>query len=212
MLDLRFRPMPKWSEKTPLLLKEARFRTEYNRTLELLEYELGQLKAREIVIESGFTFAELRNDGWPRGGTTPIHPGVILYFHSKDGPLRFPCGTYNDYRDNLHAIALTLENLRAIDRYGVTLGHQQYLGFAALPAAGIRTVEDAAMFLAAQGRGRQADSEFVMRDKDAMSQLYRLAAARLHPDNPASGNADLWRLLQESKRLLDAHHSEATRA
>lgn len=65
--------MPKWKETAALLLKEARFRTEYNRTLELLDYELTQLKARDIVIESGFRFEELRNDGWPRGGTTPIH-------------------------------------------------------------------------------------------------------------------------------------------
>ncbi len=47
---------------------------------------------------------------------------------------RFPCDRFKHWDDNLRAISLTLERMRAVDRYGVTLNKQQYAGFKALPA------------------------------------------------------------------------------
>lgn len=206
MLDVRFRPLDKWPENTPLGKRHAHFKTPFNRTLDMIEYELRKLGATEILIEAGFTLPDLRNDGWPRGGAEPSHPGVILYFKSKEGPMRFPCGTYSTWRDNLHALALTLENLRAIDRYGVTLGHQQYLGFRALPPATTKfaTLEDAAQFLEIQCGGLATLSP-ILDSPDSYRSAYREAARRLHPDN-ASGNQHLWNLLTEAKTLLDQHH------
>jgi hypothetical protein len=134
MIDARFRPLPHWPEKRKLRFMPSQFKSPYNKTLDKLEYELGKLNARNIVIEAGFAMADIRNDGWPRGKSKPSHPGVILYFTGSDGAMRFPSGTYNAFEANMHAIALTLENLRAIDRYGVTLGHEQYLGFKQIAA------------------------------------------------------------------------------
>lgn len=204
MLEARFRPLPKWTESRKLTYARSPFKSPYVKTLDKLESELRILKARDVVIEAGFQAAQIRNDGWPRGKERPSHPGVILYFTGKDGPLRFPCGTYGRYEDNLRAIALTLENLRAIDRYGVTLGHEQYQGFKALPAPKneIGTVEDAAAFLATQAGLDDDIATHLIEDPQAVREAYRMAAARLHPDKSA-GNVHLWHLLQTAVKLLD---------
>jgi hypothetical protein len=209
MVDLRFRPLAKWpgaldKTKTP-------FKMDFVRSLDLLEYELKKLQATGIVIEAGFTIEQLRNDGWPRPGQMPSHPGVILYFKAGTGDnLKFPCGTYNSYRANLHAIALTLERLRDIDRYGVTLIHQQYIGFTALPPAGAFTVESAAEFLYTQSRLHEPTQ--ILGSPMAYPNAFRDAASRLHPDKPGTGNRELWEQLNKARELLDAHHDLRTTA
>jgi hypothetical protein len=204
MLDARFKALPKWNRQPGLQGVSAHFKTAYNRTLDKMEYELRKLDARDVVIEAGYRLDQIRNDGWPRGGCAPSHPGVVLYFKSADGPLCFPCGNYSRMEDNIHAIALTLENLRAIDRYGVTLQHQQYLGFAALPApATTGTVEQAAQFFASIAAAG-ITAEQVMADPEIYRKVYRYAAAQLHPD--AGGDRGAWTAMQNAAVLLEEHH------
>jgi hypothetical protein len=207
MLDARFRPLPKWTRKPGLGGESSPFKTAYNRTLDKLEYELGKLCATDILIEAGFSLEALRNDGWPRGGTTPSHPGVVLYFKSPDGAMEFPCGTYTRFESNMHAIALTLENLRAIDRYGVTLGHQQYIGFASLPPAPEKwSVDQAADFIASvDPNGPKADA--LISQADTYRKAYRNAAQKLYPRTDAdSSKNDGWYQLGLAKEILDKHH------
>ena len=47
--------------------------------------------------------------------------------------MRFPCDTFTDWQANVRGIALALEALRAVDRYGVTQQAEQYRGWTALP-------------------------------------------------------------------------------
>lgn len=206
MIDVRFRPLPKWNRKPDLKYRSSQFKTAYANTLDKLEHELRHLKAKNVVIEAGYELAQIRNDGWPRGGTSPSHPGVILYFDSPDGALCFPCGTYRGHADNLHAIALTLENLRAVDRYGVTLGHEQYRGFAALPPAPKQmTVEAAAAFIAANSSFTPGG--VIVEDSNTYRLAYRQAATRLHPD--VTGSNDGFYKLGQAKAVLDQHHGLA---
>lgn len=57
-----------------------------------------------------------------RGGVTD--PGCAVWFESRKGIMHEPelrvlaCDKYRSNIDNLHAIALTLEALRAVDRWG----------------------------------------------------------------------------------------------
>src|SRR5690606_24676973 len=79
------------------------------------------------------------------------HPGVILSFDSKVGHLSYPCDTFTSWQDNLRAVALALEALRKLDRYGVTKRGEQYRGFLAIEAtaapAGFATADDALHFI-----------------------------------------------------------------
>src|SRR5205807_9216809 len=102
--------------------------------LEQLQHDLHLLDAVEpVVLEAGYLPHEIRMDGLPRRGARPSDPAVIVSFDSRVGPLRYGCDTFSTHDDNLRAIALALEALRAVDRYGVTKRGEQYQGWSALP-------------------------------------------------------------------------------
>ena len=129
MIDLRFVPLTKWPGEPTKERKNAPFRSSYTKTLDLLEFELGKIDARQIVIEAFYSLDQIRNDGWPRGNQNPRDPGVILSFKKPEGPrflkdgkwyvnivpLSFPCDTYFYIEHNIHAIALSLAALRAVE-------------------------------------------------------------------------------------------------
>lgn len=111
------------------------FRAGYQDTLDLLMRELDKLQAREFVIEAGFREGDIRLDGLPRADArVPSHPGVVVSFDSKHGPLRYGTDAFPAWQANLRAIALGLEALRKVDRYGIGRRGEQYQGWRALPA------------------------------------------------------------------------------
>ncbi|HTB10966.1 MAG TPA: hypothetical protein VK752_05320 [Bryobacteraceae bacterium] len=210
-LEINFRPLSKWTRVPALGYERSQFKMAYNRTLDLLITELVKLDAREVLIEAGFPREKIRVDGWPFQGATPTHPGVVLYFKTAEGAMEFPCGTYGRFEENIHAIALTLENLRAIDRYGVTLGHQQYAGFLALPPAPKEwTVEQAAEFISkVEVSGAFAgDPGLMIANADAYRRAYRKAASKLYPHTPDKN--DGWHQLSLARAILDKHHGLKT--
>jgi hypothetical protein len=207
MIDLRFRPLERDAWPGELAGQRSQFRSSVNDTWKLLEFELRKLQAGNIIVEAGFTLQQLRNDGWPHAGATPKHAGVALYFDSPEGPLRFPCGTYKSWQANLHAIALTLEKLRAIDRYGVTLTHQQYAGFKMLPAPDGRSLARHAATIVASLAVRPVD--YIMEDRESFRLAYRGAAQKCHPDTSTDREED-WRQLQDAARILESYFDATT--
>jgi hypothetical protein len=219
MIEARWVALPKWTRTPSLAGRPASFKMTYTATLDKLECELKKLDAADIRIEAGYSSHQIRNDGWPRGGQAPAHPGVVIYFigrargfgWGKEGELCFPCGSYSSMHANLHAIALTLECLRAVDRYGVTVRNEQYAGFLALPAAGSEsmTLEQAAALVAEAGTRStfRADPSMMLRDPELFRAAYRNAASVLHPDAAADGaDAGRWFRFQTAADLLKKHH------
>lgn len=149
MLNAQFRPLDQWPGERTRSKLAARFKVTYARSLDLLESELSKLGARNIIIQvDGLTLSDIRNDGWPRSTWNPgrySNSGVIVAFQSRKGPLSFPCDRFQSWQDNLRAIALSLEALRTVDRYGVTKGNEQYRGWAQLPAGTARMDKGAAI-------------------------------------------------------------------
>lgn len=76
----------------------------------------------------------IRRDGWPQERATIEHPGVALSFDSRHGALRYETAEFHTWKANLRAIALGLEALRKVDRYGIARSGQQYRGWRALAA------------------------------------------------------------------------------
>lgn len=201
MLDARFRPLDSWpGDKTPAhKRKESTFRASYAKTLDLLETELRHLRAKDIVIQAGFRLEHIRNDGWPRGSAPrPQEPGVILSFHGKDGELSFPCDRYRDWEDNLRAIALGLEALRAVDRYGVTRRSEQYRGWARIEAPSPKVGRESALDLLTSIV--QWPRNIVEQNVEA---AIREAQIRTHPDR--GGSHEMFVRVQEAKGALEAH-------
>jgi hypothetical protein len=206
-LELKDFPSPRSHDKR----RRSQFKASWDKTLKLLEKELYNLAATQIVIQAGFAASQIRQDGWPYGKAAPAHPAVILSFReameSSGTPLSFPCDTFVTHTENIRAIALSLEALRAVDRFGVTKLGEQYAGFKQIEAARPWTVEEAAQFL---GIKCGAIPEALIRDEAAYRRAYRAAAAALHPD--AGGNPHEWNLLADAKKLLDAHHGLSSNA
>ena len=111
------------------------FRAAWGNTVKDLAREIGHLQPRQAIVEVDMSETAFRLDGLPRASATAMSPGVILTLvGTEHGDLRYPCSTFHTWQDNVRAIALALEALRKVDRYGVTKRGEQYAGWKALPA------------------------------------------------------------------------------
>ncbi|MFL5911438.1 MAG: molecular chaperone DnaJ [Gaiellaceae bacterium] len=133
-LGVSFRPIDQWPGDLSRSRRYAPFRSSMSTTVRELERELRMLSAKQIVLQIAMDDRDIRLDGFPRANARAQHPGVILAFESKHGPLKFAVDTFTDWTDNLRAIALGMEALRKVDRYGVTKRGEQYTGWRALPS------------------------------------------------------------------------------
>lgn len=124
-MDYRIVPMGRWpgptGDKSPL--ERGHFSTTYAKTLQHLEREVGYLEGKHVVFQLEVTEADIRQDGRLYANRDPKYPGIIVTFNSKHGPLSYYCHQYSDWRSNLRAITITLQNLRRIDEHGVNKGN-----------------------------------------------------------------------------------------
>lgn len=185
-----------WKEKAAVLLSD---------NLDLLEREALHLGCKHLVIEADFKEGQIRQDGWPRADAKPSSPRVVIsLLESKHGPLRYPCDTFDRFEDNVRAVALALEALRTVDRYGVTRRGEQYAGWKALPASTDATMTAAA---AAELLARYAlvqDPERTLANSEYARSVVRMAVRATHPD--AGGRADDFHLVQTARKVLSSHH------
>lgn len=151
-----YRPLERWDRKVDASRPRAPFRASYQATLDLLERETRMLGARRVVVELAIHETDLRLDGQPYAGTKPRHPGVTVAFESSHGPLKYTVDRFATWTENVRAIALGLEALRKVDRYGVTSRGEQYAGWKALPAGDGPSVERGRELIEAHGGVRQA--------------------------------------------------------
>lgn len=209
-LDAVFRPINEWPGEVTRYRQRSRFKARWSDTLELLTRELKHVaKPRERpVVELALTESDIRLDGYPRANARPEHPGVIISIESRYGPLRYPCDRFDNWQDNIRAIALALEALRKVDRYGVTKRGEQYTGWKALPPAGGSTTTmtaEAAAHVVARTAGLNNEwFDRILADRADFNWSYRLAARYAHPDG--GGTVEAFQRLQAAKSVLDAHH------
>lgn len=191
-----------WSDTTDLLAREVKHLTPRG-------------KSAEVVLQMAVAERDLRLDGWIRADARPDHPGVIISFESKHGPLRYSTDLFTGrswkalpgWQANVRAIALGLEALRRVDRYGISRGGEQYRGWNALPPgvpmpAAQMTVEEAARFILEQSGDGAFDFHELLDDDVLVADLYRTAAKRLHPDH--GGDPEMFKRLTEARDLLRA--------
>jgi hypothetical protein len=221
LAPIRYRPIEGWPGKlrTDRERVHSPFSARWERTTALLFHELRQIGAHGIVLQVAIGHGEIRADGIPYARARPDHPGIILSFtHPRVGPLAYPCDRYRDWRDNLRAVALTLEKLRAVDRYGVASLAEQYRGWQALPAPGaplFPTVDAAAQWLAAAATEAGlpiGPEELLDFGGPWLQDAYRIAAKSRHPD-VNGGDRGPWDQLAAAHRMIQQHlqREEATR-
>lgn len=132
-------PIREWPGALTTDRQASKFSASLTDTLRVLDreiYHLVDTRAQQesaellVAIDAG----QFRQDGRPYANARAQHPGVIFSIYSRHGHLSYPCDTFTRWEDNLRAIALALEALRKVDRYGVTKRGEQYRGFLALEA------------------------------------------------------------------------------
>lgn len=189
--------------------RSARFKASWQSTLDLLGREVEMLDAGLVVIQVDADASDVRRDGVLRAHAKVGFPGVKVSFDSRHGPLTYATDAYDrwyggdppGWQANVRAIALALESLRAVDRYGVTRSGEQYRGWTAIAAASGEfdmTRDQAALLLS----GDVAyTAEQILADREIAKRAYRAAAAKHHPDR--GGNTELFRRLTAARDLLD---------
>lgn len=184
--SMRVAPIREWPGTLTTDRQVSKFSASLSDTLRTLEREIFHLvdtrkqqRSAEllIAIEPG----QFRQDGRPYANAKASHPGLIFSIDSRHGHLSYPCDTFTRWEDNLRAIALALEALRKVDRYGVTKRGEQYRGFLALEAtaapAGFADTNAALRFLAS------FHPNVPRADEVTPKLLLRSAQRKAHPDH-----------------------------
>jgi hypothetical protein len=181
-IDVQFVPIDRWPGQPTKNRKQSPFRSKLSDTYRLLEKELRQLGCKRLIVQCDCPANMIRQDGLPRANAR-MGPGVILSFDSKHGQLSYPCDTFQHWDCNIRAIALALQALRAVDRYGVTKRAEQYRGWQPLPPPASSANEfsswQAAMWFLCQVANVKPPADGKSIDIEA---VIRRAQMNTHPD------------------------------
>ena len=195
---MAIRPIQNWPGDFTRNRQRSRFDAAWSDTLELLRRELRMLGARQIVLQVAMTEQDFRIDGYPRAQAKAEHPGVILSLESRHGALSWPCDTFTTWQDNVRAIALAMEALRKVDRYGVTKRGEQYTGWKALPpgsgAPASHMTRDEALALV-------KDLTPPSKRDEPVERLVRWAKIGAHPDRHDGDHALAYKVDEAAKVL-----------
>lgn len=223
---LAYRPIVAWPHPT-LTPVDARVRAPFSAswddTLEVLEREVGALapegRNAHVTIRLAYPDRVFRADGALRADAgMPEHPGAIVAFASTHGPITMATDQFHGsswtgqsadgWRSNVRAIALALEALRKVDRYGVSRRGEQYAGWGELPSGrpmgtGTETMtvtEAAGILHGAVDLGGAGQPSELIGDRGLIDATYRVAARRHHPDH--GGDPDTFRRITAARELL----------
>jgi hypothetical protein len=118
--------IPEWKREY------SKFKTGFGAAREFLFAEIRRMGGSKQILS---TNVPLRNDGMPRANMPePRDRGVAVYFVYQKKSMVFACDKYINVRDNIYAIAKTIEALRGIERWGASdMMERAFKGFAALP-------------------------------------------------------------------------------
>lgn len=140
--------------------------------------QLMGIDRQDVVVS---TNVRTRLDGLPRSGERkPEDPGVAVYWETRKQERRvMAIDRYTEVADNLAAVALTLDAMRAIDRHGgAQILERAFTGFTALPAPGASTHWRDVLEV---GSGETTLEE--------CKRNYRILASTAHPDKGGSHEA-----------------------
>jgi hypothetical protein len=160
-----------WPRTGPGLRAKGAYRTTLPAALKNLRDQLrllaGPAVERTLVLSSNATL----------GVDAPADPGVVAYFVWDQKPLAIPCDRWQRIEQNVQAIALSIEAMRAIERHGAKhMVTAMFSGFLALPAPA-RTWREVLGLPAGPHSARDVET------------MFRRLAEKMHPDRGGSHDA-----------------------
>lgn len=197
------RPLGPWIGPVTDYRKSGnQFRTSWDDTLKLLRAEAELLDATTLVVQVDADPDDIRRDGMLRARARVGFPGVKVSLDSRFGPLTYATDAYETWQSNVRAVALSMQALRAVDRYGVSKSGEQYRGWSAIAAGSSTEMSrgEAARLLAAGTNGRFTADQ-LLTDRAGVALAYKLAIRTLHPD--VGGDPEMFRRVTSARDLLD---------
>lgn len=177
-----------------------RFSASWSATMELLTSEIEKLGVKgTIAVRIDVQRGDIRQDGMLRARASVGFPGVVVSFESRYGPLSYATDEYDSWQANVRAIALSLQALRAVDRYGVSKSGEQYAGWRAIEN-GAAAPEFASADEAVRWLREVVDVPGV--EGLSVKLLLRAAARALHPD-ANGGDHTAWKRWDSARQLIE---------
>lgn len=190
------------------------FRADWDDTRRLLAEEIDRIGGLRYVLELDVAEGEIRADGRLRAGVEPATPRVRVSFESRHGPLRYATDAYEQryrgsmkgWQANVRGIALGLEALRAVDRYGISARAEQYVGYKAIgpgtTAVGGREAmpRDLALKVISDESGFPIET---LADSTVLRSAIKRARAATHPD-VYRGDGEPWNAVRQAVDALAA--------
>jgi hypothetical protein len=211
---MTLRPLTGWPMEFTSGRRKSPFSAGFSDTIGILCRELRAIDPKDryyppSVLQIALREQDFRLDGMPRASAVPEHPGVILNIEPRNKPaLSFPCDAFTHWHDNLRAVALGLEALRRVDRYGITQTGQQYRGWQAIEAKPSVDVTAAACALLARVAWPNERPEFrdewapsIATDPEIGRNTLKKARANAHPDRHDSDQL-LWNEVEQAASVL----------
>jgi len=176
-----------WPKTDPVKREKGQFKTSLEGALRKMRHEVELMGGKGLILSSNATL----------GVNNPSDPGVVAYFSWDNLPMAIPCDRWTRIEHNVQAIALTVEAMRGMRRWGAQhMIRAMFSGFKALPAPGA-TVESWSHVL-----GVSTSATY-----DQVKEAYRILAKRHHPD--VGGDARLFRSVQAAWDTYEAQRRSA---
>jgi hypothetical protein len=142
-----------------------------------LREEVRRLGGKDLVLSSNYTL----------GNENPKDPAVVAYFALRERPVAIPCDRWDKVEGNVRAIALTIEAMRGMERWGAkSMIEAMFTGFTALPQQTEATCWEVLGI-------PQTKSE-----EDILI-AWRRQVKKFHPDNPETGNREKFEQVDRAK-------------
>lgn len=156
----------------------SRFSQTLPSALSALRSEVQRLGGKNLVLSSNYTLDQ----------HSPKDAGVVGYFEYEGKQVAIPCDRWAKIEANVRAIALTIEAMRGIERWGAKhMISAMFRGFQALPE---RTMADPWELL---GISPEASEEDILK-------AYRDKAKLAHPD-VMGGSNERFNQISEAKDI-----------
>lgn len=197
-----FRPLRAWPYKPTPPYQRERWPSKVTLTkaMDSLKQQLRLLGCDATAyIECDVEERHIRQDGQLYATARAASPGVIVSgTHRRLGHLRWANDRYASMEENVRAVALTIQYLRAVDRYGCVRDSEQFTGFKALPEKASESMSRAAaLAIFAKHAGFAVPDE----QPATLVRAYRSARARSHPD-VNNGNQTAWDAVEAAAIIL----------
>lgn len=115
-----------WPRTEASRREAAAFKQTLAGALSNLKKQVGLLPAKGLILSSNYTL----------GAENPPDCGVVAYFTYQETAVAIPCDRWRRLEHNVHAIALTVEAMRGMERWGAKhMIKAMFSGFKMLPSA-----------------------------------------------------------------------------